>query len=87
MKNVRFSRNGVDFEPTKQELKIVLDDYAKQLGENDKRIKVLEKALEIACANHPAVCDDAMDCSKGVDCVGCLIEHYKAQARKELKNE
>lgn len=42
MKNVRFSRNGVEFEPTKQELKIVLDDFAKQLGEKDKRIAELE---------------------------------------------
>lgn len=45
MKNVRFSRNGVEFEPTKQELKIVLDDYAKQLGERDKRIADLEAKL------------------------------------------
>lgn len=46
MKNVRFSRNGVEFEPTKQELKIVLDDFAKQLGERDKRIADLERQLE-----------------------------------------
>lgn len=45
MKNVRFSRNGVEFEPTKQELKIVLDDFAKQLGERDKRIADLERQL------------------------------------------
>lgn len=148
MKNVSFRRNGVEFEPTKQELKIVLDDFAKQLGERDKRIaelekqlktflekwewldledadktlseseqkiwelmqknaqleaeykehqelmheadntiKVLDKALELACANHPGVCDKSMDCSNGVDCVECLIEHYKTEARKELKNE
>lgn len=45
MKNVRFSRNGVEFEPTKQELKIVLDDFAKQIGEKDKRIAEVEKQL------------------------------------------
>ncbi len=45
MKNVSFRRNGVEFEPTKQELKIVLDDYAKQLGERDKKISKLEKQL------------------------------------------
>ena len=45
MKNVSFRRNGVEFEPTKQELKIVLDDYAKQLGERDKRIADLERQL------------------------------------------
>lgn len=53
----------------------------------DKAISLLAKALELACANHPAVCDEAMDCSKGVDCVECLVEHYKAQARKELQVE
>lgn len=46
MKNVRFSRNGIEFEPTKQELKIVLDDYAKQLGEKSKRIAELENQLK-----------------------------------------
>ena len=46
MKNVRFHRNGIEFEPTKQELKIVLDDYAKQLGEKDKRIAELENQLK-----------------------------------------
>lgn len=45
MKNVSFRRNGVEFEPTKQELKIVLDDYAKQLAERDKRIADLERQL------------------------------------------
>lgn len=45
MKNVSFRRNGVEFEPTKQELKIVLDDYAKRLCERDKRIADLEKKL------------------------------------------
>lgn len=53
----------------------------------DKTIRILAKALELACANHPATCNEATDCSKGVDCVGCLVEHYKAQARKELENE
>lgn len=53
----------------------------------DKAIMLLAKALELACANHPAVCDEATDCTKGVDCVGCLVEYYKTQARKELKNE
>lgn len=53
----------------------------------DKAIRLLAKALELACANHSAVCDEAMDCSKGVDCVGCLMEYYKSQAKKELENE
>lgn len=86
MKNVRFSRNGVEFEPTKQELKIVLDDFAKQLGEKDKRIKVLDKALELACLElmqdlkfeskddkHYTLCEN--------------IEYFKVMARKELGNE
>ena len=46
MKNVKFSRNGVEFEPTKQELKIVLDDFAKQLGEKDSHIADLSKKVE-----------------------------------------
>ena len=49
MKDVRFSRNGIEFEPTKQELKIVLDDYAKQLGEKDKRIASLETQVKTFC--------------------------------------
>lgn len=45
MSNVIFRRNGVEFEPTKQELKIVLDDFAKQLSERDKRIAERDKRI------------------------------------------
>jgi hypothetical protein len=41
MKNLSFRRNGKEFEPTKYELKKVLDDYA-------ERLAIAEKALQIA---------------------------------------
>lgn len=42
MKNISFMRNGKEFEPTKNELKQVLDDYAGKLA-------ITQKALELAC--------------------------------------
>ena len=44
MKNISFIRNGKEFEPTKDELKRVLDDYA-------ERLALTEKALELAVAD------------------------------------
>ena len=84
MKNVRFSRNGVEFEPTKRELKIVLDDFAKQLGEKDKRIKVLDKALELACNELPS---PIVFMGNYMETVDDWCKYFKTTARKELKNE
>lgn len=71
----------------KAELEAEYKEHQEAMNEADNTIKVLDKALQLACANHTAVCGESMDCSKGVDCVGCLVEHYKAQAREELGNE
>ena len=84
MKNVRFSRNGVDFEPTKQELKVVLDDFAKQLGESDKRIKVLDKALEFACNELPS---PIVFMGNYMETVDDWCKYFKTQAKKEIENE
>lgn len=41
MEHISFRRNGKEFEPTKAELKMVLDDHA-------HRLAIAEKALELA---------------------------------------
>ena len=48
MKNVSFRRNGVEFEPTKQELKIVLDDFAKRLADLEKELQDWQDGTIIA---------------------------------------
>ena len=48
MKNVSFRRNGVEFEPTKQELKIVLDDFAKRIADLEKELQDWQDGTIIA---------------------------------------
>lgn len=71
----------------KAEIEAECQEHQKAMRVADNTIKVLEKALELACANHPATCNDVANCNNEVDCVGCLVEHYKIQARKELQVE
>ena len=46
MKNISFVRNGKEFEPTKNELKIVLNDYAKKIGELETKLAQFEDFIE-----------------------------------------
>lgn len=46
MNNLSFIRNGKKFEPTKNELKIVLDDYAKQISELQQKLAEKENKIE-----------------------------------------
>lgn len=74
----------------KAELEAECQEHQEAMRVADNTIKVLEKALELACANHPATCNVDANCNNEVDCVECLVEHYKAQAIKDLcgvKNE
>lgn len=74
----------------KAEIEAECEEHQKAMRVADNTIKVLEKALELACANHPATCNVDANCNNEVDCVECLVEHYKAQAIKDLcgvKNE
>ena len=46
MENISFLRNGKEFEPTKNELKIVLNDYAKKIGELETKLAEFEDFME-----------------------------------------
>ncbi|MBQ7798061.1 MAG: hypothetical protein IJ371_02955 [Clostridia bacterium] len=96
MENISFMRNGKEFEPTKDELKRVLDDYA-------ERLALTEKALELACSylweisgreDCPnAFSSEEFDEINKCNCVHderningkCWIELFKYDAKKELE--
>lgn len=88
-KNQELERQIAEKNKRIKKLNIEAQRYYEDAYCNDSQhvIQVLAKALELACANHPATCNDEANCNNEVDCVGCLVEHYKIQARKELKNE
>lgn len=71
----------------KAEIVAECEEHQEAMRVADKTIRLLAKALELACANHPASCNVDAICNGEVDCVRCLVEYYKIQARKELENE
>ena len=81
MKNISFIRNGKEFEPTKDELKRVLDDYA-------ERLALTEKALELACEcfynNFVKTIEPYCECCTSPI---AMKEHFKTKAKEMIKSE
>lgn len=85
MEHISFRRNGKEFEPTKAELKMMLDDHA-------HRLAILEKALELACEELMNIyCSDY--CGISNNCNNCCykedtnVKSYIEQAKEMMKSE
>lgn len=94
MNNLTFMRNGKEFEPTKNELKIVLDDYAKRNNDLEeeleavkKQLTIMDKALELACRElmpyRPNMCGGLYTTYELED----KIQNFKQKAKEMLKDE
>lgn len=83
MEHISFRRNGKEFEPTKAELKMVLDDHA-------HRLAITEKALEMAVADKCKFENALLSKELGVENVKLSVPKkelwYKEQAEKEMMN-
>ena len=78
MKNISFIRKGKEFEPTKEELKKVLDDYAEKLA-------LTEKALELACDcfynNFGKALEPYCECNTSSE---AMQKHFKTKAMEMI---
>lgn len=86
LNNVSFMRNGKEFEPTKNELKIVLDDYVKRVFDLEAKLSLTEKALELACSR---IFSDAFPSASQTDKESrhdILINDFKTKAKEIMKD-
>lgn len=79
MEHLSFRRNGKEFEPTKAELKMVLDDFA-------QRLAILEKALELACEELMEDLTFESEDDKHYT-LQENIEYFKTKAKEMMKSE
>ena len=81
MENISFVRNGKEFEPTKNELKIVLNDYAKKIGELETKLAEFEDFMEEQGFEDLSTFRMAISLNQLMNKAG--VEHFKEN--QELK--